>query len=445
MSETGDVREIERESIERDRDLAWELYDFQPEHPRIPELTQGVLAREPSFTGMIILLALHREACGEVAEARRLLQELMGRRDRQYVNAVKKLRDLEFSDERYEEALRLAEIVLRESGEVDWLDLMDHASALIFTGQREEGWRRIDAAVEHCARVDTGRYADALGQRAARLLASGAPPERFLPAAQEAVAADPSEPLLATTLGFAYLTDYRADDAEELFLRVLREDPTDSVAHIGLTLARAFLEPIRNGTHTMDDHRAAGSGEMAWRILRDQLFGTGIPEALSALDEVMPEDLRRSLRAPLDRDAARESGGDDTLLAWHDGQEPGAGAGAAAAAGSDAGAGAGSDAGAPSLWGTRERFRLMSAAEISAMDDAIEADPAAWPQWQAEVSYDTQLCTDDAGVYLIEGYAGRIYRRGPEGEDQEVAASLADWLWDRVATFGGADPRPDRG
>ena len=87
-SSNGGSLTPEQEAIERDRDLAWELYDYQPEHPKIPELTQSVIAREPTFTGMIILLALHREACGEIDEARSLLQELMGRRDRQYVNAV---------------------------------------------------------------------------------------------------------------------------------------------------------------------------------------------------------------------------------------------------------------------------------------------------------------------------------------------------------------------
>lgn len=412
----------EQEAIERDRDLAWELYDYQPEHPRIPELTQSVLAREPTFTGMIILLALHREACGEIAEARSLLQGLMAQQDRQYVNAVKKLRDLEFSDEQYAEALRLAKVVLQETPEADWMDLMDYASALIFTGSREEGWRKIDEAVEYCARVDAANYSDALGQRATRLLASGAPPARFLLAAQEAVEADPSEPLLATTLGFAYLYDYRADDAEELFLRVLREDPTFDVAQLGLTLARAFLEPVRNGTATMDDHRAAGSGEMAWRILRDRMFDTDMLQAFAALDEVMPDALVHALRPPLDREAARASGGDDKMLAWHNGQEPGTGA----------------------LWGTGEEFRMMTAAEIIAMDDEIERDPDAWPQWKAKEMYYTQLFTDDAGRYLIEGRAGHVYLRGPGEADVEVAQSLTDWLWDRVVAFGGPDPRPDR-
>ncbi|MFT4233357.1 MAG: hypothetical protein QM606_11365, partial [Leucobacter sp.] len=161
--------DAERAAIERDRDLAWELSDYRLDHPRIAELTQSVLAREPTFTGMIILLALHREACGEVEEARRLLRELMGRRDRQYVNAVKKLRDLEFSQGDHRESLRLADIVLRETPEVDWLDLMDHASALVFVSGPEAGWREIDDAVELCARADPEQYPHALGQRALRL------------------------------------------------------------------------------------------------------------------------------------------------------------------------------------------------------------------------------------------------------------------------------------
>ncbi|RGE20746.1 tetratricopeptide repeat protein [Leucobacter sp. wl10] len=413
--------DIERAAIERDRDLAWELYDVRPEHPRIPELAQSVLAREPTFTGMIILTALHREACGEVEEARRLLQDLMGRRDRQYLNVLKKLRDLEFSDENYAEALRLAEMVLREHPEADWMDRMDYGSALIFTGDPGGGWRVIDEAVESTARVDPEQYAMALGQRATRLLASGAPPERFLPAAEEALAADPSDPILATTLAYAYLYHYRAEEAEGLFRRVLREDPTDEVAQGGMIVARAFLDPIERGVRTMDDHRRAGTGEMAWRTLRDQMFGTGLVEALVALDAVMPEALAASLRPPLDRETARDSGGEWRVLAWHDGQEPGTGA----------------------LWGAGDSFRLMTAAEIGEMDEAIERDRGAWSQWDEEEYY-TQIFTDDAGAYLIEGRGGRLIRRARGEADREVAPSLADRLWDRVVALGGEDPRPGR-
>lgn len=415
-----DPVDLEREAIERDRDLAWELYEAQPEHPRIAELTRGVLSRAPELTGMIILLAMHREACGEVELARRLLQDLIGRRDRQLLNALRRLRDLEQSDQNYAEALRLADIVLREDPEATWVDLMDRGSALASVEHLEEGWRQIDDAVATCARTDPDRYPDALGQRATRLLATGAPPERFLPAAEEAVAADPSEPLLATTLAYAYLYDYRPDRAAELLGRVLREDPTDGVAQGGMIVARGFLDPIERGDATIEDFRAVGMGEMAWRRMRDVIFGTGLDEALAALDAVLPADLAASLRPPLDPAAARESGGEETLLAWHDGQEPGTGA----------------------RWGTDEPFRLMSAREVGEMDDAIELDPAAWPQWDSEGEYYTQVLTDDAGAYLIEGWGGRLYRRGPGTADVEVALSLADWLWGRVAAFGGDDRRP---
>jgi tetratricopeptide (TPR) repeat protein len=117
--------DLDREAISRDRDLAWELFEAQPQHPRIPELVLSVLATAPELTGMSILLAMHREACGEVDEARRLLQDLMGRRDRQYLNALRRLRDLEDSAGDYDEALRLAELVLREDPEADWRDRMD--------------------------------------------------------------------------------------------------------------------------------------------------------------------------------------------------------------------------------------------------------------------------------------------------------------------------------
>lgn len=412
----------DQDATARDRNLAWELYDYRPDHPRIPELAQSVLAREPEMTGMIILTALHREACGEVEEARRLLRELMGRRDRQFLNAAKKLRDLEFSDRDYAEALRLADLVLRESPEADWLDLMEYASALVFVASPEEGLRRIDDAVEVCARDAPDEYAHALGQRALRFLTQGASPERFIPAAQEAIEADPTESLLATALAFAYLYDYRPYEAEELLKRVLREDPTDSPAQGAMAMARAFVRPLEQGTGTIDDLRRAGMGEVAWRMLRDQMFGTGLEEALGALDAVMPEDLAASLRPPLTEAEARDTGGEWKVLAWHDGQEPGTGA----------------------LWGAGDAFRLMSGAEVDEMDEAIEREPEAWPRWDTENEYCRQIFTDDAGAYLVEGTGGRLYRRGIDGPDEEVAPSLADWLWDRVSDFGGRDPRPGR-
>ncbi|WP_051208517.1 tetratricopeptide repeat protein [Propionicicella superfundia] len=416
-----DPSDTERAAIERDRDLAWELYEAQPQHPLIPQLARSVLARVPEFTGMIVLLAMHHEACGEVEPARRLLRDLVGRRDRQFLNALRELRDLEYGDQNYAEALRLADLVLQEAPETTWRDLMDRGSALAFVEHLEEGWQQIDDAVDLCARIDPDRYGGALGQRATLLLASGAPPERFLPAAEEAVAADPSETLLATTLAYAYLYDYRPDRAAELLGRVLREDPTDELAQGGMTVARAFLDPIERGAATIEEIRAVGMGEIAWRRMRDMIFETALDEALAALDAVMPAGLAGSLRPPLDPETAKASGGDPTVLAWHDGQEPGAG----------------------DRWGIGEPFRLMSGREVDEMDDAIERDPDAWPQWDSEGEYYSQILTDDAGAYLIEGWGGRLYRRGPAGTaGTEVAPSLADWVWDRVAAFGGQDPRP---
>lgn len=304
-----DADDLEREAIARDRALAWELHETRPEHPRIAELTRSVLARAPQITGMIILLALHRRACGEVEEARRLLRELAGRRDPQYVNAVKNLRDLELSDKKYAEALRLTEIVLREDPEADWTEWMDYGTAEVFVRSPEEGWRRIDDAVEMAARTDPDWYADALAQRALRLLTTGAPPIRFLPAAEQAVEADPTEPTITLALAYAYFFDYRPDRAEELLRRLLREDPTGRGALGGMTVARGFLDPIERGDTTLDALREFRMGELAWRMMRDQMFRTGLDEALEALDAVLPHDLaaRPSAERRRGRATARRS------------------------------------------------------------------------------------------------------------------------------------------
>ena len=418
----ADDLDLERAAIERDRDLAWELFEVQPTNRRIPVLAQSVLNREPTFTGMIVLIALHRKACGDVDEARRLLRDLLGRRDRQYLSVLRVLRDLEYSDKNYAETLRLAELVLREDPEADWMDRMVLANGLIFTGDPETGWRCIDDAVELSARTDPERHTRALAQRAARFLSTGAPPERFLPAAEQAIAANPSEPVLSTALAYAYLFDYRAAEAETLLRRVLREDPTDTVAQGGMMMVRGFLDPIERGDATMDDLRAGGAGEMAWRTMNEQLFDIGLDDALAALNRVLPRALVRVLRGGLRKSAAKETRGDATLLAWHDGQDPGTGA----------------------AWGLDGPVRLMSSAEIGAMEDAIERDPAAWPEWSTEGEYFTIIATDDAGAYLFEGAGGRLFRRSAGAEDAEIAHSLADWVWDRVVAYGGEERRPGR-
>lgn len=413
---------VEHEANARDRALAWELYEAQPHHPRIAELTQRSLVNTPAATGMIILLALHRQACGEVDEARRLLQDLVGRRDAQFLNAVKNLRDLKQSSRNYAESMRLTEIVLREDPEADWTEWMDYGTAEVFVTDPEQGWQRIDDAVEMAARDDPDWYADALAQRALKFLTTGAPPDRFLPAAEAAIAADPSDQTLSLSLAYAYLFDYRPEQAEQLLLRVLREDPTNAAARGAMTATRGFLDPIERGDVTINTLREIGIGEVVWRIWRDQMFGTGLGSALEALDEVLAEPMRASLRPPLDAEAAGESYGDSELLAWHDGQDPGTGADAR-------------------LDGA---FRLMTSAEIDEMEHAIERDPESWPQWDTENEYFSLIATDDAGAYLFEGTAGRAYERAVGREDRLIAPSLADWVWDRVASLGGRDRRPGR-
>ncbi|RGE20745.1 hypothetical protein [Leucobacter sp. wl10] len=189
-----------------------------------------------------------------------------------------------------------------------------------------------------------------------------------------------------------------------------------------MTVARGFLDPIERGDTTLDALREFRMGELAWRMMRDQMFRTGLDEALEALDAVLPHDLARSLRPPLGGEAARESYGETELLEWHDGQEPGTGA----------------------LWGFDEPFRLMSAAEVDEMEHAIVRDPAAWPQWDSENEYFTLIGADDAGAYLFVGPGGVLHRRCAGQEDREVAPSLADWVWDRVVAFGGEERRPGR-
>lgn len=402
------------------RALAWDLYEVQPEHPRIAELAQRSLARMPHVTGMVVLLALHRQACGEVAEARRLLRGLVAQRDPQYLNAVRNLRDLEYTERNYAEALRLTEIVLREDPEADWTEHLERAAATALVRSPEEGWRLMDDAVEMAARTDPDWYHDALAQRALRLLTTGAPPERFRPAAEAAIDADPTGRTLTLALAYAHLFEYRPERAEELLRRVLREDPTDRGALGGMTVARGFLDPIERGDTTIDELREAGMGEFAWRLFRDQMFGTGLDRALAALDAVLPPDLSGALRPPLAAEAARESYGETELLAWHDGQAPGTGA----------------------LWGWHDPFRLMSAEEIDQTEHAIAEHPDDWPQWDTENEHFTIVATDDAGAYFFADGTGRLLRRCAGEDDRVVAQSLSDWVWDRVSAFGGADPRP---
>ncbi|MGW5052621.1 tetratricopeptide repeat protein [Actinokineospora sp. NPDC004072] len=412
--------------VERDLDLAWELFAAQPTHPRVAELALRVLADQPERSSAALLLGNHREICGETDEARRIYLQVAGRRDSQFINAARALRHLAAGEHDDAEALRWAHIVLGEDHE-DWDDWMELGSAQALCGEFEDGWRHLDEAVAMCARTSPDELPKALGMRAAYLLGSFAPVDRFVTAAEEAIQADAANSSIALLLGWAYLVQYRFADAEQLGLRLLRANPTDDMLHNLVGTARTMLQIVENASAqdiTMEDIRRSGVIELGWKQLRDRMLGVDLASALAGLDEVMPADLRATLRpgASLaevpDADKLGSIAAED-LVAWHDGQPPGTGA----------------------TWGLPEPFRLMSAAEIISMSAEIEADPAAHPAWPENDAWE-QVMTDDAGSYLVIIAFGALVKRHPGYPDEPVAPSMADWIWDRVAAFGGVDPRP---
>ncbi|MEV0644036.1 hypothetical protein AB0I28_02110 [Phytomonospora sp. NPDC050363] len=407
--------------VERDVRLGWALYEAQPTNPEIARIALRVLAEHPSLSGMRILLAKHRYRCGEVAEAREILQAVVGLRDERSLGAARELVSLEQHQEDHTEALRWSRYVLREEQD-RWHDWMDLGGLTALTGEFEEGWKLLDDAVAMCARTDADSLPLALVRRALFLLRSLAPPERFGPAAEEAVRADPSSEFIAIPLIWAYLHQGRFTDAEELALRLLRLDPTDESLAVPLTMIRNLRATLAEEGQTLDDLHRAGVFERLWSELRDERLGVDLASALSALDGVMPAELRAVLRPPADEETAQEGNLNAEIAMWHAGQAPGAGR----------------------AWGLPGDFRLMSSEEVAAMDAAIEADPASYPQWRNEEVSDnySQVMTDDAGGYLIELMTGRVVIRRSGAEDEPVAESLAAWFWDRVAAFGGHNPRP---
>lgn len=424
----SDARRVadDREAVERDLDLAWELFSAQPTHPRVAELALRVLAAEPERSTPLLLLASHREFCDDVDEARRLFLEVAGRRDGQFINAARGLRRLAFTEHDHAEALRWARVVLAEEHE-DWDDWMELGAAQARAGDHEKGWHQLDEAVALCAREAADQLPKALGRRAEYLLGSHAPIDRFSAAAEEAIRADAANSWIAHLLGWSYLAQYRFDDAEQLGLRLLRDDPTDDLLQSLVGTARTMqgiVERAADKDITLADIRRSGVIEMAWRQLRDTKLGIDLGSALAALDAVLPDDVRATLRpglsaADLAEDEKVGSMVAEDLVAWHDGQEPGTGA----------------------VWGLAEPFRLMSAAEIIAMDAEIDADQEGHPDWPENEIWE-QVMTDDAGAYLVAVAFGALVKRRPGQPDEPVAPSLADWVWDRVAGFGGRDPRP---
>ncbi|MFD7654773.1 tetratricopeptide repeat protein [Actinosynnema sp. NPDC059797] len=419
-------RAVTDDAVERSLDLAWELFAAQPRHPKVAELASRVLAVQPERSSVSLLLGNHHEVCGRVDEARRLYLRVAGRHDRQFVNAARALRHLALVEHDHPEALRWARAVLREEHE-EWGDWMELGFAQSLCGQHEDGWRRLDEAVALCSRTAPDDLPTALGKRAAYLLGSFAPPDRFVPTAEEAIRADAANSWVALMLGWSYLVQYRFADAERLGLRLLREDPTEEMLQGLVETARTMLRIVENAQAkdiTLEDIRRSGVIELGWRQLRDRVLGTDLASALAALDDVMPADLRATLRPGVR--VSDVPGGDEVgsvaaedLVAWHDGQRPGSGA----------------------AWGLAEPFRLMSAAEIIAMGARIEADPAAHPDWPENEVWEPVM-TDDAGAHLVVVALGALVKRRPGHPDEPVAGSMADWVWDRVADFGGRDPRP---
>ncbi|MDQ3790915.1 MAG: tetratricopeptide repeat protein, partial [Actinomycetota bacterium] len=397
MSGFGSEPADDREAVERDLDLAWELFAAQPTHPRVAELALRVLAAQPERSTPLLLLASHREFCDDLDEARRLFLQVAGRRDGQFINAARGLRRLAFTERDHGEALRWARTVLGEDHE-DWDDWMELGAAEASAGEHEDGWRRLDDAVALCARTAPDRLPKALGRRAEYLLWTFAPLDRFVSAAEEAIRADAGNSWVALMLGWSYLVQYRFADAEQLGLRLLRENPTEDLLQSLVETARTMLGIVeRAGAQdiTLADIRRSGAIEMAWQQIRDTKLGIDLESALAALDAVMPADLRATLRPGADAADLAEGPSVGSLVAkdlvtWHDGQEPGSGA----------------------AWGMAEPFRLMSAAEIIAMDAEIDADKAAHPDWPENEVWE-QVMTDDAGAYLVAVAFGALVKRRP--------------------------------
>lgn len=407
--------------VERDIRLAWAIYDARPTDPEVAAIALRVLAGNPSISEMRILLAKHRYKCGDADGARELLHSVVGLRDEQSVHAARELVSIEHHQDEVAEALRWARFVLNEEPH-RWYAWMDVGGMTALTGGFEEGWRLLDDAVGMCANTDVDSLPRALVRRALFMLQSLAPPERFIPAAEKAVRADPSDELIGGPLIWAYLHQGRFGDAEELALRLLRINPLDKTLSVPLTMIRNLEATLKEEGHTLDDLHGTGMFARLWTEMRDERLGLGLADALSALDEVLPAELRAVLRPPVDRETAKAGDMTTELATWHAGQDPGAGA----------------------AWGLPGDFRLMSSDEIAAMDAAIEADPASYPQWRTEDvgKYYSQVMTDDDGGHLVELMTGHVVIRRTGADDEPVAESLSAWFWERVGAFGGRDRRP---
>lgn len=320
----------------------------------------------------------------------------------------------------YPEARRWAEEVLRHPEE-DWLDLIELGTATALAGEQEAGWQLVDEAVEQCERADARMLPSVLVHRAISLLMSCAPTDRFVAAVEEAHRASPGDENLTVPLLWSYAYQGRFDEAEDLGRLRSWSDDGGMVASM-LDVVATFRRAAEQTGTTLDDLHRRGFFTPLWDEFRAQQLGFGLSDALAALDETMPAALKATLRRPAGRRTLDETGGERKVLAWHDGQDAGAGA----------------------AWGLDGDFRLMTSAEIRTMDAAVEASPQKFRQWDAQHLHEvyTQVMTDDRGGYLICLGGGRVVIRREGVDDVAVAPSLTDFLWDRVAAWGGHDRRP---
>ncbi|MFV0253340.1 MAG: tetratricopeptide repeat protein [Beutenbergiaceae bacterium] len=407
--------------LDHDIQLGWTLYDAQPTNPQIATIARRALAAEPSLTSMQILLAKHHWACGDPDEGRRLLLQVVGLRDGRFLHAVRELVQLEQHQDNYEQARHWAEIANGEAPDV-WHSLMELGGATAMTGQFDAGWQLIDDALAMCAADDSDNLASALSYRALLLLRSFAPPQRLVPATEEALRADPATKVLTTALIWGYLCQARFADAQERAVQALRLDPLDEGAASALTMMRNLRQMVEEDGQTLEDLHRAGIFDRLWVEMREQILGHDLTSALGTLEAVLPASLRAVLLPPLAPEVARTGAMKLEIATWHGGQRPGAG----------------------TAWGLPGDFRLIASEEISAFTEAIDADPAGHPQWQVSGpdDYCELIMTDDAGAHLIEMVTGPVVIRRAGKPDEAVAPSLADWFWSRVVAFGGHDPRP---
>jgi hypothetical protein len=336
------------------------------------------------------------------------------------LDEARERRDDAFARHDHPEARRWAEVVVRHQ-EDGWLDLIELGTATALAGEQESGWQMVDEAVERCARTDARMLPSMLVHRAISLLMSGAPTERFVSAVEEADRASPRDENLTVPLLWSYAYQGRFDEAQDLGRRRSWTDDGGLVASM-LDMIATFRKAAEQTGDTLDDLHRRGFFTPLWDELRAQQLGLGLSDALAALDEAVPATLKAVLRRPAGRRTLAGTGGERKVLAWHDGQDVGAGR----------------------VWGLDGDFRLMTSAEITTMDAAVEASPEKFPQWDAQHLHEvyTQIMTDDAGGYLITLGGGRVVIRREGAADVAVAPCLSDFFWDRVAAWGGRDRRP---